>query len=59
MKSNQIQSLAHGMPGTKRNRQKKAKCNHEKFRTCDRCGNEVDIRKELDPENCHCGGKFK
>ena len=32
--------------------------NHEIWRICDLCGNEVDIKKEVD-NNCHCGGKFK
>lgn len=33
--------------------------NHEKWRTCDRCGNEVDLRKELNDNCVLCGGKFK
>ena len=32
--------------------------NHEIWRICDLCGNEGDIKKEVD-NNCHCGGKFK
>ena len=32
--------------------------NHEIWKICDLCGNEVDIKKEVD-NNCHCGGKFK
>lgn len=59
----QIKSLSHGMPGTKRNRRKKikrVKDNHEMWRTCKDCGNEVDLRKELDTTNCAlCGGKLK
>jgi DNA-directed RNA polymerase subunit RPC12/RpoP len=33
--------------------------NHEIWHNCDKCGKEVDIRKELDTTNCHCGGKLK
>ena len=58
--THQIKSLSHGMPGKKRNRIKRVRnkelnANHEMWRTCQRCDEVFDAKKEVDNRCPKCG----